>query len=502
MRTALCLLAVAVLTAAGHAETKEEKRDREIQDLKARLERLEREAEDEKIVAGSRLKKVEETQDAVQWSFNDARPTVRSGDGRFELSLRSLVQLDTAAYIQDQSDLGAGYACPGSPLCDLGSGALFRRVRFGVEGKFFREFVYEIRFEFGGSDIEGSGTINLARIGYVGVPGLRVHLGAIQPIMTLYDATSSGELTTMERPGVITVITQAFGGEDGRRGLEATYQRENLLTDGDNFMFSAALTGDRVATNGCGHSGSPSGCPAGADDERTQLLGRLAYRLWSDGTSNVQIGGTAATILSLQGTNPGVDRTLTLRERPEVRVSGDRFVDTGPIPAEGGTLAGFEAGMNFQNLYLAAEYYAWDVERDVSSIAGADPRFSGWYVEGEWLFTGENKRYVAAGTNNNVAVWRGPASTSSAGAWSLTARYSDLNLNWREGAAGAPCTQFLQCIRGGEQKVTNIGVTWYLNANLKMMGEYAMVDVNRQGYAGENLNAEFDIVQGRMQFGF
>jgi hypothetical protein len=34
---------------------------------------------------------------------------------------------------------------------------VFRRVRFGVEGKFFRDFIYEMRFDFGGSNAEGNG---------------------------------------------------------------------------------------------------------------------------------------------------------------------------------------------------------------------------------------------------------------------------------------------------------------------------------------------------------
>lgn len=516
------IVAAAMLTAPAYAggKTKNDTRDQEIQELKARLDRLEREAEDEKIQTGSRLNKVEETQNAVQWTFNDGRPTVRSGDGRFEMSLRGRVQLDWALYDQDPSDMASSLDCGGAAtntLCDLGSGAVFRRVRFGVEGKFFRDFIYELRFDFAGTDVEGNGAINIARVGYVGIPGLRVQAGAMQPIMTLYDATSSAELTTMERAAVITTVVGAFGGDNARRGVEVTYQKEGLLYDGDNFLISSAFTGNRVTgLGGCaagGHSGGAS-----VDDECTQLLGRLAYRLWSDGVSNVQVGVTGAEILSLQGTTPGTDRTLQFRERPEVRVSGERFVDTGAIPAEGGRLVGFEAGMNFMNFYLAGEYYEWEVERDISAVGGSNPEFSGWYVEGEWIFTGENKRYVASGTNNNIAVWRGPSIAApwspggGTGAWSLTARYSNLDLNWNEGNGTAACTQFLQCVRGGEQNIVNVGLTWYMNSNLKMMAEYAMVDIERNAYVADNLatltvnendlNSDFNIIQGRMMFTF
>lgn len=519
---AFAALAAAVAPANAGKQTKQDQRDQEIQELKARLEKLEQESADEKIQQSARLKKVEDAQDAVQWSFNDGRPTVRSGDGRFEMSLRGRIQLDWAAYDQDPSDFGAGYGainnCDATnTLCDLGSGAVFRRVRFGIEGKFFKDFIYELRFDFAGSDVEGGGVINIARIGYVGIPGLRIQAGALQPMMTLADATSSAELVTMERAAVITTVVGAFGGDNSRRGVEVTYQHENLLMDGDNFVVSGAFTGNRTSSlGGCeqaGHSGGTS-----ADDECTQLLGRVAYRLWSDGTSNVQIGATGAEILSLQGKDAGGDRLLRFRERPEVRVSGERFVDTGNIPATGGSLYGFEAGMNWENFYLAGEWYRWTIERDNTTLAtaGADPSFSGWYIEGEWIFTGENKRYAAAGTNNNVGVWRGPSVASpfslggGLGAWSLSARYSNLDLNWREGAANA-CTAFAQCIRGGEQNVLNIGLNWYLNSNLKLVTEYAMVDIDRRTNGADNLlttavenslDADFDIVQGRLQFTF
>ncbi len=135
--------------------------------------------------------------------------------------------------------------------------------------------------------------------------------------------------------------------------------------------------------------------------------------------------------------------------------------------------------------------------------AAKDPSFSGWYVEGEWIITGENKRYAAGATNNNVAVFRGPSVTSpwsmggSLGAWSVHARHSVLDLNAFELDAVAA-----NRIRGGEQTITNIGLTWYLNANFKMMGEYSMVEIDRLSGAGTSLDADFDIIQSRVMFTF
>jgi phosphate-selective porin OprO/OprP len=506
------IVAAALFTAPAFAggQTKQDVRDQEIQELKARLDRLERESEDEKIKANSRLNQIEETQNAVQWGFADGRPTIRSGDGRFEMSIRGRFMFDVASFEQDQGDFGNGYAtaigtCAAlNVLCDQGSGAVFRRVRLGVEGRFFRDFIYEMRFDFGGSGIEGSGVVNIMRVGYVGVPGLRVHVGAIQPVMTLYDATSSADLTTMERSGVITTLVGNFGGDNARRGVEATYQKENFLWGGDNFILSGAYTGDRVGQSD--HSGLADG-----NDEQTHVLGRLAYRLFGDGTNNVQIGATYAQVLDVNNpddTAPG--NSMRLRERPEIRVGGDRFIDTGNLSADGATAYGFEFGANYKNFYVAAEWYEMSLDRPGATL---DPDFHGWYVEGEWIFTGENKRYAAAATNNNVGVFRQPTIAApwslggGTGAWSLHGRYSVLDLNFNEGVVGAAVPA--GGVRGGEQTITNVGVTWYMNANLKLMAEYAMVDIDkiRNGASAGattdgSQDAEFDIVQGRFQFTF
>jgi phosphate-selective porin OprO/OprP len=494
------IVAAAMITAPAYAggKSKDDARDQEIQELRARLDRLERESEDEKIVSGSRIGKVEEHQAAQPvWSYANNRPTISSPDGKNTMTIRGRAQLDFASFEQDPSDMGTSFNCNVDSLCDLGAGTVFRRVRFGVEGKFFSNFVYELRFDFGGSNAEPAGTINIARVGYTGIPNLRIQAGALQPMFTLYDATSSADLNTMERAAVITTIVGAFGGDSARKGVEATYMKSGFFYPGDNLIMSAAFTGARIGTS---HAGNP-------DDEGTQILGRVAYRLYSDSDTNIQIGASGADILSLSGTTPGGARNLSFSSTPEIRVNGNTFVSTGSIRAEGGSLYGFEAAANFKNFFLSAEYYQWEVERDNTTNPGPDPEFDGFYVEGTWILTGEKKSYKGSATNNNAGVWASPTPKNPFspdgggwGAWELTARYSFLDLNSNENLTTANGG-----FAGGEQEIITLGVNWFLNTNLKLMAEYAMVDVERQsaaGVANNGLGAEFDIIQGRMQFSF
>lgn len=429
--------------------------------------------------------------------FNNLRPVIKSADGRNELAIRATVQFDVASYMQHAGDLGP--AVPADQR-DLGSGAVFRRVRFGVEGKFLQDFFYELRFDFGSSDADGSGTLDIARVGAFIAPGLRIQAGAIQPVFTLADATASSELTLMERPAIGTTLVPVFGGEPGRRGAEIAYQHTDLLDKGDNLILSGAFTGQKV-TNG--HSGSS------LDDEGTQVLGRLAYRFYSDENTNLQIDTSAAEIVSISGTTPDGARNLRFRDRAESRVSGERLIDTGNIPAEGGTMYGFEAGGNYKNFYVASEWYTADVARDrncsgCDPLAG-DPNFSGWYVEGSWVLTGEPRRYTASGNSASIGVWSSPKPKAMVGdggwgALEAMARYSVDDLDWNAGAAGHATP--VGGIRGGKQSIFSLGLNWYLNTNLRIMTDFEWVNVDRLDSVGADAGQDFQILQSRAQFAF
>jgi phosphate-selective porin OprO/OprP len=101
------------------------------------------------------------------------------------------------------------------------------------------------------------------------------------------------------------------------------------------------------------------------------------------------------------------------------------------------------------------------------------PMFSGWYVEGSWVLTGEPKTYTVSATNNEVGGFGAPKVASpfsldgdSWGAWELTARYSDTNLNWRATHVHTATTQ--DGINGGDERIVAIGLNWYLNNNVKL----------------------------------
>src|SRR5690242_12287967 len=269
------------------------------QELADRLSALEAELAAEHDARGAdhnRLSALEQNFNDTSWTFDNSRPTVKSGDGRFTLSFRARFQFDTATFMQDSPTSPTNFA----QFKDLADGSVVRRAYFGIEGKAFNDFWYEFRLNGGGSDGgsagaagvptggEGDPLVNIARVQYNGIPNFRLNVGIIEPIQTLDGSISSGQLIFLERAEIENIAADSFGGSDSRRGIEATFQKLDVFRPGDNLIISGAYTGNRTGSN-VGHGNF---C-----DDQTQAISRIAYRVWSDGISNFQIGGSGGAVL-------------------------------------------------------------------------------------------------------------------------------------------------------------------------------------------------------------
>jgi phosphate-selective porin OprO/OprP len=94
------------------------------------------------------------------------------------------------------------------------------------------------------------------------------------------------------------------------------------------------------------------------------------------------------------------------------------------------------------------------------------------------------------------------------GAWELVARYSDINLNYQQGAGGtAPGAA---AIRGGEETNWTLGLNWYPNTITRFMLDYANVKIDRlspnaanfQTPTGAQIGQTYNVLAGRAQFAF
>lgn len=395
-------------------------------------------------------------------SLANGRPTLTTADNQFRFAVRSVVQYDMAHYDQDAPQTPDNRRSDASNPSDLNSGANFRRARLGVEGTAYGVWNYAITAEFGGSGSE-SPVLNQAYVEYAGwkpwanAAPLRFRIGAWATPTGLEDATSNTDQIFLERPAAAELVRNIAGG-DGRDGF-------GVLANGERWYADAVLTGSTVSNTG-------------EFDEQTGYLARAAFEVLRGQDYALHIGASVQGVLQVADANaaPATTQTLRLRERPELRVDGERFADTGPIPADGATVYGAELGGSWRNLYAAAEAFQIDLSRNDGV---RDPHFGGWYVQGAWTLTGESHRWAAA--NGGFAGVR-PANMFDPGAhhwgaWEIAARYSVLDLNYHQGALGTAPT--LDAVRGGEQKISTIGLNWCPNATVRFLLDYYHVDIDR-----------------------
>ncbi|MBV9992081.1 MAG: hypothetical protein JOZ72_12415 [Alphaproteobacteria bacterium] len=449
--------------------------DQKIQELQQSIEDLQAQVQDLKRSTADQYADVQNQQaKGIKVTIANGRPTIAGDD--FSLSLRALVQYDSAYYGQGKVPTGT----------DFSSGNNFRRARFGFEGTAFKDWYYTFIYDFGGSGNEGS-TISSAYIQYNGLAPFHAKIGAFPPSESFDDTTSAQDLLFLERAQPAD-LARGIAGSDGRDAVQ-------LFAYDDNYFASVAYTGSLVGA-------------AAAFDEQQALVGRVAYRPIASENVNFAVGGDLTYVLKFPDLAAGANsaHAFSLSERPELNVDDNniRLISSGTIDADHATEWGVEAAGNYYNFYGQGGYFGFEASRrPLGNLTGLpDPDFNGWYGQVSWVLTGEVKKYKA-----ETGSWTSPKPAEpftidkgGLGAWEIAARYSDMDLNYRPGNAGS-ATPF-GGIRGGDQRIWTAGLNWYPNQALRFMLDYQHTDVSKLSSAGLNADARLDAVSLRAQIAF
>tara|TARA_R110002074_G_scaffold88160_3_gene194370 strand:- start:155 stop:1549 length:1395 start_codon:yes stop_codon:yes gene_type:complete len=431
----------------------------EIDALKAQVEALTQRLDDIAIQSGNDIKEIKDKQDAVQVDFKDGKPTFRTGDGLFTMSIRGRAHLDAASYDQDDNQAPA-----------LSSGANFRRAELGVEGTFMRDWGYKMNFQWGDSGAEKASEIKDLYLSYNGIKNVSIMAGAIQTFMTLDDSTSSNDITFIERASAANLAT-SLGAGDGRMSFGA---KGNT----DSFYASLFYTMNTV------------GAGANTSNEASNIVARTAYHFEPMSNMNIHVGASGTYALDTNG-------SVRFRDRPELRVDPTRLIDTGAITSDTAYVVGPELAVSYGPFKAQGEYYKYNVSRTTLE----DASFDAWYLQTSWVITGEKYKYSSSDAAYKGVKPDSPFSLGGGiGAWELAARYSVADLNDNEGSAGFATP--VGGIRGGEQKITTIGLNWYPINNVRMMFEYLDVDVDKLSGAGADIGESHKAYATRLQFAF
>lgn len=438
--------------------------------LAAETERVRREqAGSEAAAAAARARPAAAEPGRV--NFPGGRPTFTSADGNFTLGIYGRVQLDAGGYPDDQG-------------ADLNSGWNFRRARIGVIGRVHRDFTYSLIYDFGGTP-DGTGSLYEASVGYIGLRPFNFQIGAFKPAFTLEDSISSADLLFLERPSIIEIARSVAA---GTARLSA-----GVSTAGDRWFAGTYLTGPTVGVE--------------ADDEQLGGTLRLAYRPLVGDNYLLHVGASAATVFQPNQNAAGVAgvgrTTIQLRDRPELRLDGARFIDTGVLSYDGADVVGVELAGHYRNFSLQGEYYRIGVEQTrPRGVPSPDLAFDGFYAQGSWILTGESRGYnTARAAYTQPRIARPFGAEGGSGAWELVTRYSYVNLDDRD-TAGRPVSA-TGGVRGGEQRIYGIGLNWYPNQNIRLMLNYLYGEIDRRNAAGTaNIGQKFQAVALRTQFAF
>jgi phosphate-selective porin OprO/OprP len=395
------------------------------------------------------------------------RPGFVSADGQNSIELTSRLHLDVADYLHVQSQ------ARGNPAGSLTSGINARRARIGILGKFLGDWNYELTADFGGtSDTTNPGNtgassseINHAYLAYTGFRPVVIEGGYMDVPWTLDEATSSNDIMFLERASAGVVATNLAAG-DARSAL-------GVRSNGTNWWAGGYLTGPSA---GALHTGSNGQQLAG--------VARATFNPIQTDALSLHLGVDGMYVAQPRSGTPPTD-SLTLSDRPGLRVDPTSFVNTGAIATKHAEVIGVEAAAAAGPFYAQGEYYHYIVDRfSPTPIANRALNFDGFYVEASYTLTGEGHKYNpetgAYGTINPAH----PVSFKDGGigAWEIAARFDQIDLN--SNVTPGVSSTVTGGVFGGIQRTYTAGLNWYVNSNIRFMFNYIHADINKLNAAG------------------
>ena len=362
-----------------------------------------------------------EQEDVAKISFGGGSGlNVSSGDGRYEVEIGGRLHFDYTDHSYD-SKMGT------RPV----SGTQVRRARIEINGAFDQHWIYAAEFDYAKNKV----AMKDIWLGYESESGAKYTVGHQKQPYSLALEMSSNEMPFVERS-----VDNALVGALTDRALGARYENS-----GSNWFFAGGVFGDTLkegtttGDEGWGPSGRFIYSPIVQDDAVVHLGIRAAYR-------EIDL---ATPTLSIK------DKTTDFSDL--------NIVNTGALAdAESTTLFGPEIAASFGTLFFTAEHTSAQVARKTGSTLN----FSSWHAAASWNITGESR---ASSYRMNAGEFKGirpnsdfNPSTGSWGAWELSARYAEIDLNDDN-------------LVGGEEHAVSIGLNWIPSRNVRVMADWTRI---------------------------
>jgi phosphate-selective porin OprO and OprP len=371
----------------------------------------------------------------------------------FSFKPKGLVQFD-AGFVGIPGPERSG-TVGGLNYSNLGWNSRARRLVIGAEGSLPGGFGYNVEFNFaqGAVDYE-----DIVLTWQRPKSPIKVTLGNFYPLSSLETMTSSRLTSFLER----AAFTDAFN-YNRRLGIAIAL----LDPEADRYTLTAGLFGQEInnaAFNRTGWQASLRGTFAPmVGNARLHLGANFQHRVAPRDAQNVQY-----------------------RARPFTQVTDQRFVDTGPVAADGDDIVGLEFGAILKSFHVAAEAQQLWVRgyrpgRSFGANEGAagglfyagDPSFRSAYAEIGYYFTGESRGYRGGRWDRPKVLH--PLNDGGWGALQLNARLDWLDLGDRVGS-GATLAAPDQ-VNGGRQLGYELSLIWNPTDYLRFQAQYARAGI-------------------------
>lgn len=385
------------------------------------------------------------------------RFTADSADGRHRFRFRGRLQFDMA-----RADFGDGIATVANQSGGFSEyGTIFRRARLGALGYMYDNWEWQLEADFAElSDIE----LANAYIAYL-TPRGRIVTGNFKEPFGLEYATSSRRITFLER----AAASDAYKVD---RQLGVMY--ETIRPDW--YAAFGAFGGDAYSIN--------------RDvEEGWSLAGRFGYALHHSGTDFVHLGAAVNHRWNGIVNNGGARFPVRLRTREGTRVIDARLIGREDLMGvEQYTRAGLEFAAGFDSWSVQAEYIRVDLDIDPAVVPGTTSvTQDGWYVQGSWFLTGEQRVYRPASANFGRIV---PANNfewgKGTGALELALRFSH-----------ADSTDHTNPAFGQRMDHWTLGLNWYTNPNMVL--KFNAIHLDAEGFGAEDTGMVYAL---RIQYEF
>jgi phosphate-selective porin OprO/OprP len=304
-------------------------------------------------------------------------------------------------------------------------------------------------------------------------------------LWSLDESSSSNDLPFMERSSAVNIATN-IAANDFRSAAGARWFN-------DVFWAGAYATGP---TTGAIHSASSINPPG--TTEQMGAVARAAGQLVSGKDYSFHLGADAEWLIRPPHNLVANTQTLTLNDRPELRIDPTAIVSTGAMAGvSGAQVYGVEAAGTYGPLFFQGEYYWFNIDRHFL-VNLPSVNFQGGYAEAAFALTGETRAYLPSSGSYGGLIPKNPFSLSGGGwgAWEIALRYSTVDLNDQLAQANG--------VAGGRQTIYTAALNWYVSRNVRFMLDYLHGNITKQLSPTNftDTGAKFDALAMRTQVAF